>query len=155
MRDIEEAYRRCLVKERDRERKHRKTAKATTDANALHYDAEQEEDEDETLDFGFDVSDNGTGAEAIYDAVDASCFGCGNHYTRSRRRALAIVRRKAPSASPTLKAILRNESNRRESIWELANDVKRLKGWVAAEKKYYRDRALLLKLFRADAVAVR
>lgn len=155
MRDIEEAYRRCLVKERDRERKHRKTAKATTGANALHYDAEQEEDEDETLDFGFDVSDNGTGAEAIYDAVDASCFGCGNHYTRSRRRALAIVRRKAPSASPTLKAILRNESNRRESIWELANDVKRLKGWVAAEKKYYRDRALLLKLFKADAVAVR
>ena len=140
------------MKERDRERKHRKTAKATTDANALHYDAEQEEDEDETLDFGFDVSDNGTGAEAIFDAVDASCFGCGNHYTRSRRRALAIVRRKAPSASPTLKAILRNESNRRESIWELANDVKRLKGWVAAEKKYYRDRALLLKLFRADAV---
>ena len=31
-------------------------------------------------------------------------------------------------------------------------DVKRTKSWAAAEKKYYRDRALLLKLFRADAV---
>ena len=31
-------------------------------------------------------------------------------------------------------------------------EVKRSKGWAAAEKKYYRDRALLLKLFRADAV---
>lgn len=119
MNDADKAYRRCLVRELDRERKHRKTAKATTGANALHYDAEQEEDQGETQDFGFDVSDNGTGAEAIYDAVDASCFGGGNHYTRSRRRALDLVRRKAPSALPTLKAILRNASNREESIWEL------------------------------------
>ena len=29
-------------------------------------------------------------------------------------------------------------------------EVKRSKGWAAAEKKYYRDRALLLKLFRAS-----
>lgn len=33
--------------------------------------------------------------------------------------------------------------------------VKRSKSWAAAEKKYYRDRALLLKLFRADVVKVR
>ena len=31
-------------------------------------------------------------------------------------------------------------------------DVKRSKRWAAAEKKYYRDRAMLLKLFKADAV---
>ena len=78
------------------------------------------QDEVEAACFGFDVSDNCAGAEAIYDAVDASCFGGGNHYTRSRRRALDFVRRKAPSALPTLKAILRNASNREESIWELA-----------------------------------
>lgn len=118
MSDISESYRKCLAMERDRERKHRTTAKAATGANALHYDAAQMEDE--AKDFGFDVSDNGAGAEAIYDAVDASCFGGGNHYTRSRRRALDLVRRKAPSALPTLKAILRNASNREESIWELA-----------------------------------
>ena len=120
MNDIDNAYRKCLAKERDRERKHRKTGKTTTGANALHYDAAQMQDEDEVADFGFDVSDNGAGAEAIYDAVDASCFGGGNHYTRSRRRALDFVRRKAPSALPTLKAILRNAGNRAESIWELA-----------------------------------
>lgn len=28
-------------------------------------------------------------------------------------------------------------------------DVKRSKSWAAAEKKYFRDRALLLKLFKA------
>ena len=117
---VEEAYRKCLARERDRERKHRKTEKAATGASALHYDAAHMQDEDEVSDFGFDVSDNGAGAEAIYDAVDASCFGGGNHYTRSRRRALDFVRRKAPFALPTLKAILRNASNREESIWELA-----------------------------------
>ena len=114
------SYSVCLKREQDRERKHRTTAKAATGASALHYDAVQTQGEDdEALDFGFDVSDNGAGTEAIYDAVDASCFGGGNHYTRSRRRALALVRRKAPSALPTLKAILRNASNREESIWEL------------------------------------
>lgn len=120
MSDINESYRKCLAMERDRERKHRKTAKANTGANALHCDAAQMQDEVEAACFGFDVSDNGAGAEAIYDAVDVSCFGGGNHYTRNRRHALDLVRRKAPSALPTLKAILRNASNREESIWELA-----------------------------------
>ena len=120
MSDMDNAYRKCLAMERDRERKHRKTNKATTGASALHYDAVQTQGEDdEALDFGFDVSDNGAGAEAIYDAVDASCFGIGNHYIRSMHCALDMVRRKAPSALPTLKAILRNASNREESIWEL------------------------------------
>ena len=41
MSDINESYRKCLAMERDRERKHRKTAKATTGANALHCDAAQ------------------------------------------------------------------------------------------------------------------
>lgn len=117
MSDIDESYRKCLAMERDRERKHRKTAKATTGANALHCDASQMQDEAEGV--GFDASDNGAGAEAIYDAVDAACFDGANHYTRSRRRALDFVRRRAPSALSTLKAILRNASNREESIWEL------------------------------------
>lgn len=120
MSDMDKAYYKCLAKERDRERKHRTTAKAATGANALHYGAAFMQEEGETTDFEFDISDNGAGAEATYDAVDASCFGGGNHYTRSRRRALDLVRRKAPSALPTLKAILRNASNREESIWELA-----------------------------------
>ena len=146
----EEAYRQCLKLEADRERKHRTAAKAATGAKAFHYDAVQTQgDDDEATDFDFDVSDNGAGADAIYDAVDASCFGGGNHYSRSKRRALDLVRRKAPSALPTLKAILKNASNREESMWEIAKDVKRPKSWAAAEKKYYRDRALLLKLFRA------
>ena len=100
-------------------------------------------------DFGFDVSDNGAGVEAICDAVDAALFGRVNCYTRSRRRALDLVRRKAPSALPTLKAILKNASNRAESIWELTKDEKGHKSWAAAKKKYFRDRAMLLELFMA------
>lgn len=118
----DKTYRECMAKERDRERKHRATAKAAAGANALHYDAAQVQGDGETMDFGFDVSDNGEGVEAICDAVDAALFGRVNCYTRSRRRALDLVRRKAPSALPTLKAILKNASNRAESIWELTKD---------------------------------
>ena len=130
---------------------------AATDAAALHYDAARQDSEGNPLDFGFNVSDGEAGAAAVFDAVDDSCFGGGNHYTRSSRRALDLVRRKAPDALPTLKAILRNEKNRRESIWALAKSGggEPSERWSAAEKKYYRDRALLLKLFRADVVKVR
>ena len=145
----DKTYRKCLAKERDRERKHRTTAKAATGANALHYDAAHVQGDGETMDFGFDVSDNGAGVEAICDAVDASFFGHANCYTHSRRRALDLVRRKAPSALPTLNAILKNAGNRAESIWELAKDEKSHKSWAAAKKKYFRDRARLLALFRA------
>ncbi len=142
-------YRKCLAKERDRERKHRATAKASTGANALHYDALWAQGENGSMNSGFDVPDNGAGAEAIYAAVDAASFGNGNSCARSRRRALDLVRRKAPSALPTLKAILKNAGNRAESIWELTKDGKGNKSWAAAKKKYFRDRALLLELFMA------
>ena len=145
----DKTYRKCLAKERDRERKHRTTAKAATGANALHYDAAQVQGEGETMDFGFDVSDNGAGVESVYDAVDASIFGRASCYTRSRRRAMDLVRRKAPAAFPTLKAILKNAGNRAESIWELAKGRNGHRSWAAAKKKYFRDRALLLELFMA------
>ena len=145
----DKTYLKCLARERDRERKHRATAKAVTGANALHYDAAHVQGEGETMDFGFDVSDNGEGAEAVYDAVDASIFGRASGCTRIRRRALDLVRRKAPFALPTLKAILKNVGNRAESIWELAKGEKTHRSWVAAKKKYFRDRALLLELFMA------
>ena len=57
----DKTYLKCLARERDRERKHRATAKAVTGANALHYDAAHVQGEGETMDFGFDVSDNGEG----------------------------------------------------------------------------------------------
>ena len=64
MSDMDNAYRRCLKLEADRERKHRTTAKATTGANALHYEATHVQGAGVTTDFGFDVSDKGEGAEA-------------------------------------------------------------------------------------------
>ena len=147
-----------LKEELDRERKHRKTDKAATDAAALHYDAARETQGlgDRPQDFGFDVSDGEAGAAAVFDAVDDSCFG-GNHYTRCRRDALRLAGDKMPDALPTLIAILENEENRQESIWELAKsgNEEPSERWAAAEKKYYRDRKLLLKLFGADAVKVR
>lgn len=96
-----------------------------------------------------EMSDKGSGAEAMYSETDRLCFGVDDesHYTRMMRRARDFVRRHNPSLMPTLNAILRNRSDRRESIFELA---KRLKaGKRTAEKRYYRSRARLLRLFGA------
>ena len=98
------------------------------------------------------MNDDGVTAERLYDEIDRKCFGAGNHdegyYRRMERKARDFVRWRDSSLLPTLNAILRNGSNRRESIFELAKAKmpapKRMK---AAEKKYYRNRAKLLGLF--------
>lgn len=102
-----------------------------------------------------EMSDGCAGAEAVYSEIDRSCFGADDgegHYVRMARRARDYVRRHDPSLLPTLNAILRNGSDRRESIFELAKKSRQKRGeaaWASAEKRYYRSRARLLRLFRA------
>ena len=101
-----------------------------------------------------EMSDDCAGAEAVYSEIDRSCFGVDdeNHYTRMARRARDFVRRRDPSLLPTLNAILRNGSDRRESVFELAKKSRPKRGeaaWASAEKRYYRSRARLLRLFGA------
>ena len=102
-----------------------------------------------------EMSDNGMGAETVYSEIDRSCFdvdGSEGHYVRMARRARDYVRRHDPSLLPTLNAILRNGIDRQESIFELAKKSRPKRGeaaWASAEKRYYRSRARLLRLFGA------
>ena len=102
-----------------------------------------------------EMSDGCAGAEAVYSEIDRSCFGVDGgegHYVRMARRARDYVRRHDPSLLPTLNAILRNGSDRRESVFELAKKSRPKRceaAWASAEKRYYRSRARLLRLFRA------
>ena len=64
----------------------------------------------------------------------------------------ALLRRHDPSLLPALNAILRNGGDRRESIFELAKKSRPKPGetaWATAERRYYRSRARLLRLFGA------
>ena len=61
------------------------------------------------------LSDHGEGVERMLDEID----GAEGRYERCSRLAMAHCRRNAPWAAPTLRQILRNGTNRRESICEL------------------------------------
>ena len=114
-----------------------------------------EDDEDIEL---AEMSDEGVAKERLFNEVDSRCFGTGlleeSYYRKMERKARDFVRWRDSSLLPTLNAILRNGSNRRESIFELAKSkmptAKRLN---AAEKKYYRNRAKLLQLFNRYHIA--
>lgn len=103
-------------------------------------------------------NDGGISVERLSDEIDHTCFGTGslddNYYRRMERKARDFVRRRESFLLPTLNAILRNGSNRRESIFELAKSKSPTpKLMKAAEKRYYRNRAKLLRLFHGRAVA--
>jgi hypothetical protein len=114
-----------------------------------------EDDEDIEL---AEMSDDGIAVERQCDEIDHRCFGTGKldegYYRRMERKARDFVRWRDSSLLPTLNAILRNGSNRRESIFELAKSkMPTAKQLNAAEKKYYRNRAKLLQLFNRYHIA--
>ena len=84
------------------------------------------------------LSDNGAGAERIYQSASASL------YARRERRAVEFVRRRFPHLLPTLRLILKNGSNRRESIYAL---MRRGRNRATAESYYYSTRRQLLEVF--------
>lgn len=108
-------YEEALRLERSRERHHRETPQGAFEAKMLSLDllpVTSTQDEYESW-----MSDHGAGAEAIVSFEDEAL---ANYYHRKARAALARVRRKLPECVPTLKGVLKNGSNREETIWEMA-----------------------------------
>ena len=119
MSEMDRVYARCLFLERERERKHRKyTASAASDARAVHYQKPQTYGEDdEELDFGFDLTDEGAGAEDVRSFDERRD---GSYYTRRIKVARVRLSRKHPELLEVFNLIVKNGKNRRESIAELA-----------------------------------
>ena len=119
MSEMAKAYARCLFLERERERKHRKyTASAASDARAVHYQKPQTCDEDEDdLDFGFDLTDEGAGAEDVrsFDERRDASF-----YTQRIKVARRRLARNFPELVEVFNLVVKNGKDRRESIAELA-----------------------------------
>ena len=93
------------------------------------------------------LSDRGAGAKRIYRDADLDHPeaepSCGNRYTQLEGEAMRAVRRLMPNQLETFRRILRNGSNRAESIWQMA---KRGRDWNRAKQKYYRDRRELCEI---------
>ena len=120
MSEMDRAYARCLYLERERERKHRKyTACAASDARAFHYEAPQTHGEDdEELDYGWDVTDEGDGAETVRSFEERRD---GSYYTRAVDRARKRLERNCADLLEVFYLIVRNGKRRGESIAELAS----------------------------------
>ena len=141
--DAERSYRQALKLERDRERKHRKyTAKAATDARAFHYEMPQTHGEDdEELDYGWDLTDDGRGAEQIV----ARCDDGPAYYRTCVKRAMNRLRRR-PELRRTLRLVIRHWPRREDAIWEILAS-RRCPTWDAARKQYFAHLEKLLKIF--------
>ena len=113
--EMAQAYRQCIRQERKRYREWAKTKQGAFETyQVLHLDAEAEEARERERSTSW-LSDRGKGAAAIR--------RCGPARTDiwRKREAAAIekVRRQAPHLLPVLRLILKNGSNREESICEL------------------------------------
>ena len=67
------------------------------------------------------MSDNGEGVERMLDEID----GVGNLYERRANAAREFIRRNAPRLLPVLNLIIKNGSNRKESIWSMLKKPRR------------------------------
>ena len=118
---LAKAYARCLYLECERERKHRLyTAVAASDARAVHYQTPQTHGEDdEELDFGFDLTDEGAGAEDVRSFDERRD---GSYYTRRIKIARVRLSRICPELVEVFNLVVKNGKNRRESIAALTRE---------------------------------
>ena len=122
--NVEKVYRRCLKMERDRERSCRNAKKRIHLKCIVHIDVDFSEAEarDDSPTW---LSDNGAGVEAIIAHCD------GETSETRQERILRNARRKLKRAHPELvevfDLIVKNGSNRKESIWTMVSK-KRLNG---------------------------
>ena len=115
--NVEKVYRQCLKRERDREREARKTKRRGEIRSALHFcflDFEKAEALDDSPAW---ISDNGKGAEEIIAACDGETPEA--RYRRILRNARDRLRRAHPELVEVFNLIVKNGSNRKESIWQL------------------------------------
>ena len=114
--EMDREYKRCIRRENDRYREWAKSKQGSFETyQVLHFDAEAEEARERERSTSW-LSDRGKGAAAIR--------RCGPSRTAvlQKREAAAIkkVRRRAPWLLMVFRLILKNGSNREESICELA-----------------------------------
>ena len=110
------AYERALTRERDRERKHRATEQGRFDAAALSLDAMPDLDTDECESW---LTDGGHGAKSICGETPEQEEVTGDTRRKRLNRARMAVTRNMPECLTTFRLVIKNGTNRKESIWEL------------------------------------
>ena len=114
--DVEKVYRLCRKRERDRERKGRKSKRYGEIRNTFHFfDFEAAEVAEVSPSW---LSDEGAGVEDII----AHCDGedTMSRYQLMLKRAREKVRYADPKLLDVFALVVKNGRNRKESIWELA-----------------------------------
>ena len=142
--DIERSYRQCMKREVDRERQWRKSKRHGDVRNATHIcDFEAAEAAEESPSW---LSDKGAGVERITAACDGETpETC---YQRALRNARKRLMRRHPELAEVFNLIVKNGSNRKESIWALTR--KRHSQWTAARVLYWDHLKKISFFFRAQ-----
>ena len=111
----EQVYRQCRKREIDRERSHRDTKQGAFEASFVSLDRFPADAEK----FESWYSDNGKGAEDIISACDGDTPGGELAQSVLLKRAREKVRYAAPELLEVFNLVVKNGTNRKESIWEL------------------------------------
>ena len=109
---------RALARERERERKRRATAQGRFESAALSLDAMPDLDTDECESW---LTDAGRGAAAIRDETPEP-EDTGDTRRKRLNRARMAVTRNMPECLTTFRLVIKNGTNRKESIWELMKE---------------------------------
>ena len=117
--DIETAYRASLKRERDRDRSHRQTKQGEFEAAFVSLDQIVDGFADPSKTVAF--SDGGAGADAIIDHCDGTTPE--TLYARRLKSARDKLRHAHPEWLEVFNLIVRNGSNRKESIWALMSKM--------------------------------
>ena len=112
------AYERALARERERERKRRATAQGRFESAALSLDAMPDLDTDECESW---LTDGGRGAEAIRGETPEPEEGADTRRKLLNRARMAVTRH-LPECLTTFRLVIKNGTNRKESIWELMKE---------------------------------
>ena len=112
------AYERALARERERERKRRATEQGRFESAALSLDAMPDLDTDECESW---LTDGGRGAEAIRGETPEPEDGADTRRKRLNRARMAVTRN-MPECLTTFRLVIKNGTNRKESIWELMKE---------------------------------
>ena len=112
------AYERALARERERERKRRATAQGRFESAALSLDAMPDLDTDECESW---LTDAGRGAAAIRGETPEP-EDSGDTRRKRLNRARMAVTRNMPECLTTFRLVIKNGTNRKESIWELMKE---------------------------------
>ena len=117
--ELEREYGQCLRREKDRYREWAKTRQGAFETyQIMHFDAEAEEAREREHSTSW-LSDRGRGAAAIRRCGPAKA----DIWRKRENAAVKKVRRKAPHLLQVLRLILKNGSNREESICELMTKI--------------------------------